>query len=328
MSLSDSDNDQFKPLTLSALDSFDEEHSNNTEESDPDFGRFKALFEKPEFEEEEAYEFKAMYDPEKEVEEIVFKPLVGSKKDASKEKVSENELKDAELHPPSEPAEPEAPEETLEEKGYQDGFEKGLKQGIEEGQKNGFEEGFKKGEAEGLEKGEQQGLLDGEQKGFEKGFKNGEENATRETREKAVEILNSLEESLNAADQTLDVLVEKYEVGIISLIQQIAEKVVMARLEIDDELVKQMILDAFKTLVQPEEVVLTVSSDDYEFIEMVKDEFFEQIDSLTNISVRSDSSIKRGGCKIETVTASVSADAQSRLDAIFEAVKTAGTGAA
>lgn len=119
-------------------------------------------------------------------------------------------------------------------------------------------------------------------------------------------------------------LVGKYEERIISLIQQIAKKVIMAQVEVNDEIIKHMILDALKRLVQPEEVVLSISQDDYEYIEMIKDEFFEQIDSLSSMSVRSDPSIKRGGCKIETNTASVSADAESRLEAIFEAIKTAG----
>jgi len=57
---------------------------------------------------------------------------------------------------------------------------------------------------------------------------------------------------------------------------------------------------------------------------MIKDEFFEQIDSLNSISVRSDPSIKRGGCRIDTNTASVSTDPESRLDAIFNAMKSAG----
>jgi flagellar assembly protein FliH len=339
MSLSDvdvdMDTDQFKPMTVSSLESFDAELSNKTDATDPDFNRFKALFAKPEFEPEEAYEFKAMYDPEKEEEEIVFTPLIkqrdespGKKKSgetkATGKRGGGRELKDLTQGTSPEREMPETPEETPEEKGYQDGFEKGMEQGIEQGQKQGFEQGLKKGEAQGLEKGEQQGFEQGELKGLEQGLKAGEEKANAETREKAAEILASLETTLKTADQTLDLLVEKYEHQIIDLIQQIAGRVIGARIEMDDDLVKGMILDALKTLVHPEEVTLNVSAEDYEYIEMVKDEFFEAIDSLNHVSVRSDPSIKRGGCKIETNTASVSSDPESRLEAIFKAVKAAG----
>ncbi|MCD4722759.1 MAG: flagellar biosynthesis/type III secretory pathway protein [Desulfobacula sp.] len=327
MSLSDIDDEKFKPIDLSSLESFDEEHSNDTDKSKPDFDRFEMLFEKPKFEKEESYNFEAMYDVKKEEVEIVFKPLIESNDDPFEKDEEHKARKDIKGNEAFEKQ--EELKETPEKKGYRAGFEKGLEkgieQGIEQGQKQGYEEGFKKGEAQGLEKGEQQGFEKGEQQGFEKGQKEGEEKATKETREKAVEILNSLEDSLKTADSTLELLVEKYEERIISLIQQIAQKTVIAQIEMNDEIVKAMILEALKMLVQPEEVVLSVSLDDYEYVEMIKDEFFEAIDSLTNVSIRSDASIKRGGCKIDTITASISADPESRLEAIFEAIKKAGT---
>lgn len=323
MSLSDMDDHQFKPMDVGSLETFDKEHLNKTDESEPDFSRFKLLFEKPKFENEEPYEFEAFYDLTKEREEIVFKPLIEPKKKPGEKGKAGRDPEG--LEDISGKQDSQEPEETPEEKGYRVGLERGMEQGMEQGQKQGFEQGFKKGEIEGFEKGEHQGLEKGQQQGFEQGLKEGEEKGTQETREKAVEILNSLEESLKSADQTLELLVEKYESRIISLIQQIARKAVMAQLEIDDEIVRHMILDALKTLVKPEEVVLSVSQEDYEYIEMIKDEFFEQIDSLNSVSVRSDPSINRGGCKIETITASVSADPELKLDAIFEAIKKAGT---
>ncbi|SDT85912.1 FliH/SctL family protein [Desulfobacula phenolica] len=326
MSLSDKESDQFSPMTLNSLERFDQESSSKSDESDPDFNRFKMLFEKPKLEKEEAFEFKAIYDAEKERDDIFFNPLIKKKDDSLEKEAINNEMDDQEQHPLSEKEkEPPEPVETADEKGYRQGFEKGLEQGILQGQKQGYEDGFAKGEAEGFEQGEAQGSEKGHQQGVEKGFKEGEVKGKQEIREKAVEILNALEASLKTADQTLDLLVEKYEEKIIALIQKIAQKAIMARLDIDDEMIKPLILDTLKTLVQPEEVVLSVSLEDYDYIEMIKDEFFEQIDSLNSVSIRSDPTIKRGGCKIETNTGFVSTDLESRLDAIFDAFKTAGT---
>jgi len=329
MSLSDIDDETFKPIDLSSLENLDEEHSNNADKSNPDFERFEMLFEKPKFDpdsdKEESCEFEAMYDLKKEQREMVFKPLIERKKEPVKKDEADKAKEDLEGNGSFGKKESK---ETPEEKGYRVGFEKGLEkgleQGIEQGQKQGYEEGLKKGEAEGLEKGESLGFEKGEQQGFEKGLKDGEEKATKKTRQKAVEILNLLEDSLKTTDSTLELLVEKYEEQIISLIQKIAQKTVIAQVEMNDEIVNEMILEALKMLVQPEEVTLSVSLDDYEYIEMIKDDFFESIDSLTKVSIRSDSSIKKGGCKIDTITASISADPESRLEAIFEAIKKAG----
>ena len=329
MSLSNSGNDQFEPIAVSTLESFDKEHSNRTEETKPDFDRFKALFEQSEFEDKEADEFKALYDFNLEEEEIIFKPLFDLKEESESSYESEEvlgldksgerieDLDDSETPLEQAPAELE---ETPEEKGYREGLEKGMEQGKEQG----YEEGFKQGEAKGFEQGEQKGIEQGKEQGLEQGMKEGKAKGTVQAQEEAAEILNALEKSLTTADQTLDLLVEKYEAGIISLIEQIVKKIIMAQMEIDDEIVKPIIIDALKNLVQAEEVVLSVSQDDYEYIEMIKDEFFEAVDSLTSVSVKSDPSIKRGGCKIETITASISSDVESRLEAIFEAIKTAG----
>ncbi len=333
MSLSNSTNDQFEPIAVSSLENFDKEHSNRTEETKPDFDRFKALFEKPEFEHTEADEFRALYDVQQEEEEIVFKPLFDLKeKPESSDKSggveepeksdesgnSSTDLDDSEIPLDQPYAEPE---ETPEEKGYREGFEKGIKLGKEQG----YDQGLKKGEEKGFEAGEQKGVEQGTKQGYDQGMKEGEEKGEAQVRKDSAEIINSLENSLKTADQTLDLLVDKYEANIICLMEQIVKKIIMAHMEIDDEVVKPIIIDALKTLVQAEEVVLSVCPDDYEYIEMIKDEFFEAVGSLTSVSVRSDSSIKRGGCKIETITASISSDVESRLEAIFEAIKTAGT---
>lgn len=306
-----SDQDEFKPLVLSSLEQVDGEQTNRINESNPDFNRLESLFEKPKFQDKESYEFKMLYDAKKEEKTIVFKPLI-EKKEKTEKKIRETDS--------SSGAGSQEPMETDEKKGYRKGFARGL----EEGQKKGFEQGVEEGEAKGLEIGKNQGFEKGEKQGFDHGLKEGLEKGEEETRQKAVKILNSLETSLKEADQTLDLLVEKYEDSIVSLIQKIARKAVLAQVEINDEIVKHMILDALKHLVQPEEVVLSVSLDDYEYIERIKDGFFEQVESLKSISVKPDPSIKKGGCRIDTNTASVSTDAQSRLDSIFEAMKTAG----
>jgi len=335
MSLSNSENDQFEPISVGSLESFDKEHSNRTEETKPDFDRFKALFEISEFEDKEADVFKALYDFKIEEEEIVFKPLfdlqeepegsyepegAGGPEEPEKfgksDEISEY-FDDSEISLEQASAELE---ETPEEKGYREGLEKGIKEGKEQG----YEAGFKQGEEKGFAQGEQKGIEEGKQQGVEQGIVEGIEKGTAQAKEEAVATLSALEKSLTTADQTLELLVEKYEVSIISLIEQIVKKIIMAHMEIDDEIIKPMILDALKNLVQAEEVVLSVSQDDYEYIEMIKDEFFEAVDSLTSVSVKSDPSIKRGGCKIDTITASISSDVESRLEAVFEAIKTAG----
>ncbi len=91
-------------------------------------------------------------------------------------------------------------------------------------------------------------------------------------------------------------------------------------LDADDQVVRRTVIDALKTLVNPEEIVLSISPDDYACIEMVKEEFFEEVSSLETVSVQSDALINRGGCKIETRTGTISVDPEDKMQAIQEAL--------
>ncbi len=320
MSLSNHDDGQFKPFDVSTLQSFDKEPDNLKKGRTPDLDRFKVLFEKSAFESDESNQFEALYIGEPKTQRVVFEPLI--KTDTPPEQGME-----AHDFEPGEslPAAPEEPEETPDEKGFREGFESGYAEGVTQGREQGYKEGFEQGEALGLKEGETKGFEKGEAEGRQEGMKTGEEAAQRETREKAVPILQSLETELQDAQNLIPSLVAKYETRIIDLIRQIAQKAVLASVEMDDEVVKSMVLDAMKSLVEPEQVILTVSEADYEYIEMVKDDFFSQIESLERISVNSDPTVPRGGCKIQTNTATVETDPQQRLDSIFEAIKNSMT---
>lgn len=322
MSLSNSQSDQFQQLTVQSLESFNDEIANADETTDPDFDRFKLLIDQSVFEKEDVSVFESLYTPPEKVEEVVFKPLIEKKDDKKKKETKEIQAEHAEEEVEEKIIDESV--ETPEEKGYREGLEKGIPAGEKQGYDKGYEQGLKQGEEEGLKKGHEEGVAQGVDEGREQGFKEGEDQARKEVMEQAAEIINSLEDALTKSSQTLEKLVDVYEDRIIDLIQKIAQKAVLAKIETDEEVVKPLIIESLKHLVQPEEVILSVSPEDYEYVDMVKDDFFDLVESLNAVSVLSDPSVKRGGCRLETKTASVSTDPESRLRDIFEAMKNPG----
>lgn len=323
ISLSNPDED-FKPIDVNSLQVFDGEIINKTGETPPDFERFKMLFEKPKFGKESGYAFQAVYHESRKQEEILFKPLIERPPEKKKQEGQKGGTEPGAGAETDEIEENLEPEESPEEKGYLAGFQKGYDEGLIQGEVKGHEQGFKKGEVEGFEKGEQEGALKGHEKGYEEGLRQGEMKGEDEARQKASGMLATLEESLRMADQTLDALVDIYEDRIILLIQQIAKKAIMTELKINDGIVRALVLDALKKLVNPENIILSISEEDYDYIEMVKEEFFLEVESLKSIAVKSDPSVKRGGCRIETRSASIASDPESRIDALCEAMAKAG----
>jgi len=326
MSLSDVQKEEFKPIDVKGLDNFDEELSHKNMDTRPDLERFKMLFDPSELETEEPVSFKALYSFDKQTIEEPFEPLIeGTGKNRAENSGEGDILKTQENEDAIQEEEPEISlKDQAFEQGYTKGFDQGLVQGEEKGLAQGHEQGYVKGEAQGFEKGETQGFAKGKEDGFEKGYQEGREKAEAEARKEIIEILEPLKKVLNNADLMLEQLIEKYEAQIISLIFKISKKAVMASLQLDDEIVKHTILDALKHLVAPEEIILSVSSEDFDYIEMIKDEFFQAIGSLKHVAVKSDPLMDRGGCRIETATATIATDPESKLTAIYEAILNAG----
>ena len=103
-------------------------------------------------------------------------------------------------------------------------------------------------------------------------------------------------------------------------LRKIAEKVVLGRVDLDHDMVKRSILNAFETIPEPAEVTLNINPDDYEYIELMKEDIFRQMNEIKNISVVSDPAVSRGGCKIETRSGNVDASLESRLDAVKDSI--------
>lgn len=196
--------------------------------------------------------------------------------------------------------------------GYDEGFKKGqkagLKEGIEEGIKqgkeSGYKDGFEKGKAEGLDKG----LFEGEEKGYEDGQK------------KAENIIKHISDISQKLENQWRDMVAVNEKKMVSLIFKIVEKVIYTKLETTPEIVKNTIMEAFKIIPDGIKAEVSISPEDYEYVQIIKEDFFKDIKKFKNIEFNSIPSINRGGCKIETKSGVVDTSIEERLDAIKQSL--------
>ncbi|GAB6096683.1 hypothetical protein JCM14469_29360 [Desulfatiferula olefinivorans] len=115
-------------------------------------------------------------------------------------------------------------------------------------------------------------------------------------------------------------MVRRYESDIVALVLRVAEKVVYGRVETDKEIITRAILDAFQKIADPVHAVITVNPEDYEYIEVVKEDFFEAIKGLKQVTLVSDPLVAVGGCRIETPAGEVETDIEERLEAVKRCV--------
>ncbi len=320
-----SQNDEFKAIDVTAFDNFDEEVSLKRPDTEPDFQRFKLLFDPLEVEREEGG-FEAVHNVTKPLKKGMFEPLIqGADVDTGE---SGKKLNDPdslkEVRDTEEPEEEPTPEEQGFAAGYEQGMAQGLEKGQEDGHAKGYEEGLEKGREQGFKQGETDGFAKGQAQGFEKGLEEGRDAGKQEIVQEMVQVLDPFRQALGTADQMLEGMLARYETQLVDLVCQIAGKVVMAKLDSDDTVIKHTILDALSQLASPEEITLSVAEDDYEYVEMVKESFFESVRSLAHITVNTDAMIPKGGCRIESAGATIVTDPESKLKAIYDAMIQAG----
>ena len=329
MSLSDekehTQEDEFQAINVDTLASFEQEVSLKGPDTQPDFDRFKLLVDPAELEKEED-EFEALVKVTKKLKKELFEPLIQGADVMDDTPDDATCADDPADNDPEAEKEPEGP--TPEEQGYAAGYEAGLAQGLEKGEEQGhaagYEKGFEKGEQEGFKQGEADGFAKGEAEGFEKGRQEGLDAGKQETAQEMEQVLDPFRQALETADQMLEQMLARYETQLVELVCQIAGKAVMARLDADDTVVKNTILDALSQLASPQHITLSVAQEDYEYVEMVKETFFEAVRSLTHITVNSDAMIPRGGCRIESAGATIATDPESKLQAVYEAIAQLG----
>lgn len=155
---------------------------------------------------------------------------------------------------------------------------------------------------------------------YNKGYSEGKKEGYHSGQEKSREIITRMQAILQEIEGLWENMIIRYEKEIIQLISRVAEKVVYGQVAVEHEIVKKSILHAFKLMPEPVEATINLSSEDYEYIESMKSEIFEDIKHLKHVSIISDPSMQPGGCHIVTQAGEVDASLESRLDAIRKSI--------
>lgn len=200
-------------------------------------------------------------------------------------------------------------------------------QARKEGYDKGFSEGFQKAEEDIKAKFEQennalreeskkQGYEDGRTEGYEKGKQEAFDELKKEFEEKTEGLLELIE----SIESVWPDMLRKYEEQIAELSLNMAKKVLFSNLTLDSNFVKIAIKEALRELPDPYEVTIGVNPDDYNIIEMIKEDFFSRFENLKNVTIISDPAIGRGGCTIDSETGGITQTVENRLRELEDAL--------
>jgi len=160
-----------------------------------------------------------------------------------------------------------------------------------------------------------------ESEAYEKGFAQGEKDGFEMGTKKVDKILDRIHGTLQDMVAYRQEFIKRYEKETLHLICAIAEKVVRGAVKVDNQIVREAILEAFSLAVDRSEVTVRVNPEEVEYVKEIRPEFFDRISELKSITIESDPSITPGGCFMETAFGNVDARLETQLEKIVRAVE-------
>ena len=160
-----------------------------------------------------------------------------------------------------------------------------------------------------------------EQEAYEEGFVQGEKDGFELGEKKAVKVIENIENLFNEITNLKYDILKQYEKEILELIFAVTEKIVHHEVKLDDTVVKSAIFDALELAVEKSKVVFNVNPDDYDYVEKLRPELFNQNKELKSIVVSSNPSVTRGGCFLETPYGNIDATIESMLEKISQCLR-------
>ena len=160
-----------------------------------------------------------------------------------------------------------------------------------------------------------------EREAYEKGFAQGEKDGFEMGSKKSEKIVDRIHAMLQDMLAYRQEFIKRYENEILHLICTIAGKVLREAIKVDNQVVREIILDAFKLAADRSEVTVKVNPEDVEYLKEIRPVFFDRIKELKSITIESDPSVSRGGCFMETAFGKVDARIETQLEKIRNAVE-------
>jgi flagellar assembly protein FliH len=137
------------------------------------------------------------------------------------------------------------------------------------------------------------------QQAYQDGFVKGERDGFTKFQNDAAEALKSLE---TLASSTFDIkrnIIDSATLDIVELVSAIADKV--CHVKFDDEVLKQITIDAIKQLNDKENITIIVNPELVDNIYSMSESFREEITKIQSIKIIEDNSVSPDGVIVETL---------------------------
>ncbi|KGG80757.1 hypothetical protein Y919_04385 [Caloranaerobacter azorensis H53214] len=160
-------------------------------------------------------------------------------------------------------------------------------------------------------------IEESKQKGYEEGYKKGYEEGCIEA-EKIIKEANSIKREYL---QKRAAYLKQLEKDIVELVISISEKIINQKLDDDREVIISIILKGLENLLVSDKVIIRVSKDDYDVVELAKERLLAEASLIEDIKVKIDNNLQKGSCIIETERGCVDVGINTQIETMKKTLK-------
>lgn len=148
----------------------------------------------------------------------------------------------------------------------------------------------------------------------EEGYKAGYNDGTRQAQEDTIEMIEQGETILQEARRKRNSLIGELDEEFVSLLSQLAGRVVREYVEADPDTVLRTVKQAVEEVRDQQQVTVVLHPKDLVPVQTAVDSFLDQHPSLSHVNLVEDDRLERGGCRIRTDYGDIEATLQAQVD--------------
>ena len=157
--------------------------------------------------------------------------------------------------------------------------------------------------------------------GYEKGFTQGEKDGLELGTRKAMKVIENMETLFRSFSQLREDIIQQHEKEILALVLSVLKKILHEQVVLDEKVIRETVLDALSIATDRSAVSIRLNPEDCISVENLKADFFSRIKELTTLKIIQDSSVKKGGCFLETPCGNVDARLETQLECIQQSLE-------
>jgi len=154
-------------------------------------------------------------------------------------------------------------------------------------------------------------------------FASGVDLGRKEAGEDFENVVNTFLCICNELDKLRETILKNSTTEMKALVMDISEKIIRHSIAEQNDTIIATIKEAIQLAVKSNEIEIQINPDDLQYIEEKKQEIIDSMSGLENITLQSDATIERGGCKLESSCCTVDATLTNQIKEISDNVMAA-----